>query len=175
MMRQVACAIVLLVLGCARAPDPSGANDEEPGWSRLGVYGKLSTYCGAKAIPRNLQTVPEFGCFYLSAGRGATGTLATHRVEVSVNNAGEEVFKVDGALVVETRDTASGTQLPYVGVGGGAGYRFCESYTDRNTGCPASIEIYSRKDSPIHGFTVPSARISPMRFEPRKLGLRRIP
>lgn len=106
MMRQVACAIVLLVVGsCARAPDPSAANDELPWGSRLGVYGKLSAYCGAKAIPRNLQTISEFGCFYLSTGHGATETFATHCVEVSVDNPGHELFKVDGALVVETRDT----------------------------------------------------------------------
>jgi len=112
--------------------------------SRLGVYGKLSAYCGTEEIVRNIQTIPAIGCFSLSAGHGAVGTFASHRVEVSVDDAGNEVFKVDGALLVETHDNASGTQLPYVGVGGVAGYRFCEGPTDRNTGCPASITIFSR-------------------------------
>lgn len=67
-----------------------------------------------------------------------------HRVEVSLDNAGNEAFKVDGALITDTGNTASGTNLAYVGAGGVAGYRFCEGPTDRNNGCPASITIYSR-------------------------------
>jgi len=126
----------VLLLAQARAQDPAQSN--------LGVYGKTSTYCGPQAIPRNSPTIPEIGCFYLSPGHRATGTLSTHRVEVSVDSAGKEAFKVDGALVMEARDTASGTKLPYVGVGGVAGYRFCEGPTDRNTGCPADITIFSR-------------------------------
>jgi hypothetical protein len=125
----------LLLLAQVRAQDPAQSN--------LGVYGKTSTYCGAEAIPRNSPIIPEIGCFYLSPGHRATRTFSTHRVEVSVDSAGVEVFKVDGALVMEARDTASGTKLPYVGASGAAGYRFCEGPTDRNTGCPATITIFS--------------------------------
>jgi hypothetical protein len=125
-------------------PPPAQARAQDPAQSNLGVYGKTSAYCGPQAIPRNSPTIPEIGCFHLSPGHRATGTFSTHRVEVSVDSAGKEAFKVDGALVMEARDTASGTKLPYVGVGGVAGYRFCEGPTDRDTGCPADITIFSR-------------------------------
>jgi hypothetical protein len=114
--------------------------------SHLGVYGKLSTYCGKQVIPRDPSAIPEFGCFYLSAGRGAKGTFATHRVEISVDGAGKEAFKVDGTLVVDTHDTATWTNLPYVMAGGAAGYSICEGPTDRisGLGCPSTIEVWSR-------------------------------
>lgn len=117
---------------------------QEPGESHLGVYGKTSSYCGDKAVPRNEAIIPQVGCFYLSAGHRATGTLATHSVEISVDAAGTEMFKVDGQRITETHDTASWTNLPYVTVGGVAGYSICERPTDRNSGCPASITIFSR-------------------------------
>jgi hypothetical protein len=110
----------------------------------LGIYGETASYCGAGAVARNPVTIPNIGCFRLSPGHAAVGRFSTHRVEVSVNSQGHEIFSVNGAPVVETHETASGTQLPYVGVGGVAGYRFCEGPTDRNTGCPVSITIFSR-------------------------------
>lgn len=115
-----------------------------PADSPLGVYSKTSTYCGKEAIPQNPLTIPQVGCFHLSSRHTASGTFSTHRVEVSVDDTGNEVFKVDGTLVSDTRNTASGTNLAYVGAGGVAGYRFCEGPADRNTGCPARISIYSR-------------------------------
>jgi hypothetical protein len=117
---------------------------QEPGESHLGAYGKTSTYCGVKAVPRNQPTIPQVGCFYLSAGHRATGTLATHFIEISVDDAGTEIFKVDGQRITETHDTATWTNLPYVTVGGVAGYSICERPTDRNSGCPSSITIFSR-------------------------------
>lgn len=116
----------------------------DPADSPLGVYGKTSTFCGPEAIQRDPQTIPQIGCFYLSAGHGATGTFATHRVELSVDGAGREVFKVDGTHITDTRDTATWTNLPYVSVGGVAGYSICEGPTDRNSGCPSKINIFSR-------------------------------
>jgi hypothetical protein len=112
--------------------------------SSLGVYGKISEYCGANEIARNVQNIPAIGCFYLSAGHSAIGTFASHRVSVSVDDAGKEVFTVDGVLVVETHDTASGTILAYIGIAGVAGYRICEGPTDNYTGCPTDITVYAR-------------------------------
>jgi hypothetical protein len=120
------------------------ARAQTPDLSKLGVYGKTSTYCGTKEIARNPQAIPDVGCFYLSSGRHAIGTLASHHIDVSVDNAGVEVFMVDGDLVVDTRDTASGTNIAYVGASGTTGYRFCEGATDRNTGCPISLIAFSR-------------------------------
>ncbi len=136
--------ICCLLIAIANALFLSQASADETLPPNLGVYGKLSSYCGTKEIGRNIQTIPEIGCFYISVGHVAVGTVASHRVELSVDHTGNEIFKVDGALVVETHDTASGTQLPYVGVGGVAGYRFCEGPTDRNTFCPVSITVFSR-------------------------------
>jgi hypothetical protein len=136
--------IYFVLIATANALCLSQARAEETLPPNLGVYGKLSSYCGTKEIARNIQTIPEIGCFYLSVAHVAEGTIASHRVEISVDYAGNDVFKVDGALVVETHDTASGTQLPYVGVGGVAGYRFCEGPTNRNTFCPVSITVFSR-------------------------------
>jgi hypothetical protein len=120
------------------------AQAQESAESPLGVYGKTSTYCGAEAIPQNPTTIPQIGCFYLSAGRGATGTFATHRVELSVNGEGKEVFKVDGTYITDNHETATWTNLPYVSVGGVAGYSICKEPTDRNSACPSRISIFSR-------------------------------
>jgi hypothetical protein len=127
-------AICMMLLVEARAQD----------LSNLGVYGKTSSYCGRGAVPRDVSTIPLIGCFYLSAGHGAKGTLSKHRIDLSVDSAGNEVFKVDGTLITDTRDTASLTNLPYVGAGGVAGYRICEGATDRNIGCPTTITVFSR-------------------------------
>jgi hypothetical protein len=120
------------------------ARAQAPADSPLGVYSKPSTFCGGGTIAQNPTTIPQIGCFHLSSGHAASGTFSMHRVEVSLDNAGNEAFKVDGALITDTGNTASGTNLAYVGAGGVAGYRFCEGPTDRNNGCPASITIYSR-------------------------------
>jgi hypothetical protein len=126
----------LLPLGQAKAGEPAK--------SPIGVYGKTSTYCGAEAIQRNPPTIPQIGCFYLSAGHGATGTFATHLVELSVDGAGKEIFKVDGTRITDTHDTATWTNLAYVSAGGVSGYSICEGPTDRNSGCPSSLTIFSR-------------------------------
>jgi len=110
---------------------------------KLGPYGKRSSYCGSKAVPRDISTIPFIGCFYLSAGHSAQGTLSKHQIDLSVDTAGNEVFKVDGIVITDTQDTASETNLAYVGRGA-AGYTFCEGPTDRNTMCPADITIFSR-------------------------------
>jgi hypothetical protein len=125
------------------------AQVQEPDLSRLGVYGKTSTYCGAKAIPQNEPTIPQVGCFYLSAQHRATGRFATHRVEVSVDQAGMAVFEVDGTRIIDTHDTATWTNLPYVSAGGVAGYSFCEGPTDRRSGCPSSITIFANRGNGI--------------------------
>jgi hypothetical protein len=116
---------------------------QQPSESHLGAYSKTSTYCGVEVIPRNQSTIPQVGCFYLSAGHRATGTVATHLIELSVDDAGMEIFKVDGQRITDTRDTATRTNLPYVKAGGVAGYSICEAPTDRNSGCPSSIRIFS--------------------------------
>src|SRR5207237_1843693 len=146
--------ICSLLLGTTGVLLLAKAIAHDPAQSNLGVYGKTPTYCGPQAIPRNSPTIPEIGCFYLSPGHRATGTLSTHRVEVSVDSAGKEAFKVDGALVMEARDTASGTKLHYEGVGGGAGYRCCEGRTDRSAGCPADITIFSSNSNDTIHFLV---------------------
>lgn len=120
------------------------AQAQQPGESHLGAYRRTSTYCGGAMIPRNQPTIPQVGCFYLSAGHRATGTVARHLIEVSVDDAGTEIFKVDGQRITDTRDIASRTNLPFVKAGGVAGYSICEGPTDRNSGCPSSITIFSR-------------------------------
>jgi hypothetical protein len=117
---------------------------QQPTESHFGAYGKTSTYCGVEVVPRNQPTIPQVGCFYLSPGHRATGTVATHLVELSVDGAGMEAFKVDGQRITDTLDTATRTNLPYVKAGGVAGYSICEGPTDKNSGCPSSITIFSR-------------------------------
>jgi len=138
---KVALSVLLSIIGLLPLAQ---AKAGEPAESPLGVYGKTSTYCGAEAIPRNPPTIPQVGCFYLSAGHGATGTLATHQVELSVDGAGKEMFKVDGTRITDAHDTATWTNLAYVSAGGAAGYSICEGPTDRNSGCPSRITIFSR-------------------------------
>ncbi len=68
----------------------------------LGSYGNLATYCGKEGVsgPRwNPEELPWIGCFGLSSGKSASGMIAGHRLEVSVNARGEEECKVDGAAV----------------------------------------------------------------------------
>ena len=132
---------LLLALGCLFA---GRIQSQESGGSPLGPYGKTSTFCGAGAIPRDQPGIPRIGCFYLSHGHQAAGTIATHLIELSVDDAGVESFKVDGRLVTDTRDTATWTNLPYVSAAGVEGYLICEGPTDRNRGCPASVTVFSR-------------------------------
>jgi hypothetical protein len=135
-----------------------------PAESPLGSYGKLSTFCGEKAIPRNEPTIPQVGCFYLSAGHRATGTFAKHRVEVSVDDAGTEIFAVDGTRIVDAHDTATWTNLPFVSVGGVAGYSICEGPTDRRSGCPSNINIFSKDTSKTVLFLVSKCFAPEYRF-----------
>jgi hypothetical protein len=57
---------------------------------------------------------------------------------------GREVFEVDGTRIVDTHDTATWTNLPYVSAGGVAGYSFCQEPTARGSGCPSNITIFSK-------------------------------
>lgn len=113
--------------------------------SQLGVYGRLETFCGNGEIPRDIDSIPKFGCFYLSPGHSAIGTFSNHRVEVSVDVAGREMFDVDDILVANARKpqrTASGTNLPYVYARSVAGFSFCENATGPS--CPSSITVLLR-------------------------------
>jgi hypothetical protein len=143
--------VIVAVMGLLFIPCSRAQESAEP---HLGAYGKASTYCGADAAPRNEPSIPQVGCFYLSAGHRATGTFATHLVEVTVNTAGAEIFKVDGHVVVETQGTATSTNLPYVKVGGVAGYSICKGQTDRASGCPSSITVFSRDPDKVVLFVV---------------------
>ncbi len=67
---------------------------DDPGLEKLGPYDKLSSYYGSGLISKNLQNIPQIGCFYLTAGHVATGGFVTHRVELSVDATGNEVFCV---------------------------------------------------------------------------------
>jgi hypothetical protein len=138
LLAALAAAIVLLV-GHRTEAQTSTA-------SPLGVYGQTSTYCGSGAIPQNAATIPWIGCFSLSAGHRATGTFSNHNVDVSVDIAGNEVFSVDGTVVVEkTRDPprhGRETNIPYVHPDGVDGYSICP---DESPGsCPSHIDVFSR-------------------------------
>jgi hypothetical protein len=112
-------------------------------WSPpLSVYASPKTYCGDAGIPQNVAAIPWIGCFSLSAGHAATGTLSgQHAVDAN----GDEDFTVNGTSVVYQRGPqrpASGTNLPLVHTMGVAGYSFCKDATDIR--CPSSITVFSR-------------------------------
>jgi hypothetical protein len=102
--------------------------------------GRYALLCGDDPIPRDAPTIPWIGCFYLSAGHSATGTFANQKVEVSVDAAGMEIFKVNGTVVTTGRGSQP-TNVPYVRPSG-AGYWFCPDAVTDN--CPSGIEIHSR-------------------------------
>jgi hypothetical protein len=109
----------------------------------LGAYGCTSSYCGKGPIPRDIEEIPWIGCFSLSAGHTARGMLSNQHVEVTVDATGEEVFTVNGTVVrnVDPARSTSGTNVPFAGSMGVAGYRFCQ---DASRGCPSDIEVFSR-------------------------------
>jgi hypothetical protein len=115
--------------------------------SNLGNYGQPSTYCGHAPIPVNGTSIPQIGCFVLSSGRSAQGTLAGHLVNVSVDAKGQEVFAVDGTVVVETfepkKQPSRFTNLPFVHTRGVAGYGICQVATD--DACPVNITVFDRR------------------------------
>jgi hypothetical protein len=121
----------------------------------LGAYGRLDTYCGAGEIPHDPAEIPLIGCFYLSREHKTTGMIQSHRVEVSVNDAGEEVFSVDGTYVYEINGPQappSHTNLPYIRPQGGAGYGICEN--DATNYCPMDIAVFARNPDKSVLFTV---------------------
>lgn len=95
--------------------------------------------CGDDPISRDASTIPWIGCFYLSAGHSATGTFANQKVEVSVDAAGNDIFKVNGTVVTRTRDP-QGTNVPYVRPTG-SGYSVCPDATSDN--CSSGIDVHS--------------------------------
>lgn len=112
------------------------------------------TYCGTDDVPRDVTTIPWIGCFVLSAGHSATGTLSNHRIEVTVGADGYEVFTADGTEIVTNRppqQPASGTNLPYVHVAG-SGYAFCKDAGMPR--CPTNIGVFSRNADHSVLFTV---------------------
>jgi hypothetical protein len=138
----------LLGFGALAAYAASHAQD-----SKLGSYGQLSTYCGHAPIPADATLVPQIGCFTLSPGRSAQGTLAGHLVKVSVDVRGQEVFAVDGTVVVETydrkRQPSRFTNLAFVHTQGVAGYGICEVATNDGW-CPTHITVFgTRPDKSI--------------------------
>lgn len=111
--------------------------------SSLGAYGRLSTWCGSKPIPRDVTALPSIGCFELSPGRSAVGTISGHRIEVSVDEKGQEVFRADGTVVTELHDRLHRfTNLPYVHTMGVDGYKFCSDASSPS--CPSDITVFSR-------------------------------
>lgn len=137
-------AVVLFLVAACLIPSLWRTEAHAADLSRLGPYGRISSFCGPGIIPRDEATFPFTGCFFLSSGHVATRILATHRITVSVDTAGHEVFAADGVTVMEDRGTASGTNLAFVGISGEAGYRFCAGPTDRNIRCPARVTVFSR-------------------------------
>jgi hypothetical protein len=114
--------------------------------SLLAPYLSVRTYCGKDPIPQNIATMPWIGCFSLSAGHSATGTFSNQNVEVAVDAGGQEIFTVNGTVVVEKNDPqrrVRGTNLSYVHVEGVAGFSICPD-TAGPENCPSSINIYSR-------------------------------
>ena len=138
---------LLLGLGVLAASDSPHAQD-----SKLGSYSQPTTYCGNGPIPVNAASIPQIGCFILSPGRSAQGTLAGHLVNVSVDAKGQEAFAVDGTVVVETydpkRQPSRFTNVAFVHTQGVAGYGICQVATD--DGCPVNITVFgTRPDKSI--------------------------
>lgn len=94
--------------------------------------GSYALLCGDDPIPRDAPTIPWIGCFYLSAGHSATGTFANQKVEVAVDAAGHEVFKVNGTVQ--------------------SGRRICPDTAPDN--CPSGIDVQSRNADKSVLFTV---------------------
>jgi hypothetical protein len=102
--------------------------------------GRYALLCGDDPIPRDAPTIPWIGCFSLSAGHSATGTLANQKVEVSVDATGNEVFTVNGTVVTINRGSQP-TNVSSVRPTG-SGYAFCTDAAADN--CPAGITVHSR-------------------------------
>jgi hypothetical protein len=113
----------------------------------LGRYGQLSEYCGQAPISVNAPVLPQIGCFVLSSGHYVQGAIVGHQVNVSVDANGQEVFAVDGTIVTEmfdqTRAPHRFTNLPFVHLGGIAGFTFCQRATD--DWCPTRIDVFNRR------------------------------
>jgi len=110
-------------------------------------YLSVKTFCGKDPIPQNIAAIPWIGCFSLSAGHSATGTFSNQHVDVAVDASGQEIFTVNGTVVVDKNDFAQHireTNLPYVRLEGTAGYSICPDTATGSENCPSSINIYSR-------------------------------
>jgi hypothetical protein len=92
--------LALLLLGHQVEAVAQQALPTVPG---MGLYTNFADQiCGKQGIIGgrwNPKELPWIGCFGLSIGNGATGTISDHRIEVAVDTKGEEVCKIDGAAV----------------------------------------------------------------------------
>lgn len=95
--------------------------------------------CGDGKVPQNEAAIPWVGCFFLSAGHAATGTLLGHQVEVRVDAAGQESVSVDGTVVQRDRSDALKTNLAFVRPTP-LGYAICPDAN--STYCPSSVEAF---------------------------------
>ena len=145
--RRMHKVVVLLALSGAIAALPANnAHAQNPPLSALSPYGRLSTWCGRNPIPREVVTLPSIGCFVLSPAHSASGEIAGHRVEVGVDENGQDVFTADGTVVTAIYDPQQHpprfSNLPYAHTMGGDGFAFCLGST--NLSCPSTIEVFSR-------------------------------
>src|ERR1700691_4319744 len=143
--RKMSPLILAAVLQASLFSLVCSAHAQNASASHLGKYAELSTYCGKQLAAVDVSTIPEFGCFVLSAGHSATGTFSGHLVEVSVDDKGEEAFKVDGTVIEDLSDPHKQppnlTNLPFVHTSG-SGYGICK---DPNSFyCPSDITVFSR-------------------------------
>ena len=140
MLARIILPLPFLAMGCG-----FGLAEAQVFAPSLGPYGRLDSYCGTGRIPQDVATIPWIGCVYLSAGHGARGTFWNHNVEIAVGADGREAFTVDGTSITETHSpqrTASGTNMPFVRVGGVDGYWICQGTS--GAACPSDITIFSR-------------------------------
>jgi len=138
LFRLAISAAAILLFGQAGAEAQSSAS------SPMGRYSSPSTYCGPGSPRQNVDTIPWIGCFSLTAGHRAAGSLSGQRVEVAVDQDGREVFTVNGTVLTHTfgaNRTPSRTNLPNVRLSG-AGYSFCDD--EAGNYCGVNIGIFSR-------------------------------
>src|SRR5262249_55602434 len=94
----LATPLVVNALGLHLAANGQPALPTFPGMEQYNP----SQICGKQGVRWNAKELPPIGCFGLSSGESARGTIADHELLVAVDSKVEAVCKVDGMTVVRS-------------------------------------------------------------------------
>jgi hypothetical protein len=107
-MRARSLPVFLATLLVVNAP---GIHLEANGQPALPTFPRMDLYnpsqiCGKQGMRWNPKELPPIGCFGLSSGESASGTIADHELVVAVDSKGKEICKVGGVTVAHTLRTS---------------------------------------------------------------------